>query len=186
MRDMSTPLALALSSALSNVSDGGVDVDAARDQLFGGAQPLRDRRQLDRHVGRDRRQCPRVLEHARRAAVELRVHLHRQEALLAGRALVDGLEDRGRSAADRLDEPPGDVVLGRLRVRRDQLVEHRLPSLRVLLHDREDDLRVRRRADGAVVDGLLQLRDRAGVVPEVGALLGGQAHAGEQRGLGHF
>ena len=74
------------------------------------------------------------------------------------------------AAFDRhlLDQPPGDVVLGRRRHRRDQLEDALPPEVHLLLQHLDDDHGIAGGADRAVLDRVGQLLQRARVVPQTG------------------
>src|SRR5207237_3891321 len=65
-----------------------------------------------------------------------------------------------------LDELPSDLVLGRRRHLPDQLGDARLPGAHLVLQRGEADHRVAGRPHRSVRDGVGQLRDRGGVVPQ--------------------
>src|SRR5579862_814365 len=109
-----------------------------------------------------------LLDEPRRVAVELGIRLDRQATLETVLPLEDGQQQLGCLHRHLLDEPPGDLVLGGRRALGDELLETALPERPLLLQHLADDGGVGRRADGAVLDRIRQLLDRARVVPVVG------------------
>ena len=149
-------------------ADGRVDVHAGRGEILGGLGAGPGRRHLHLHVGRESGEAKTLLGDAGRVAVELRVGLDREAPLQAILPLEDGEQDLGAPDGHLLVQLPGDLVLGPGRVLGDDLVDPVPPEVHLLLEHLPDDRRVARRPGRPARDGIGELLDRAGVVPEVG------------------
>ena len=153
-------------------ADRGIDADAGRGRLFDRQDPGPCRRELDLDVRGEAREADPLLEHPFGVRVVGRVRLHRQAALAATLAHEDRLEHGGAADGHLLDHGPGDLDLGPGRVRRGQLRDPRRPVRPFLAQHLEHDARVRGRAGGAPRDRVLELLERARVVPVVGRTAG--------------
>src|SRR5207247_533170 len=109
----------------------------------------------------------RLLDERRGVAIEPRVRLDRQPPLQGALALEHRLQQLSPPDGDLLEERPRDLVLAPGRVVSDQRRYPVAPEVHLLRQDLPDDRRVRRRADGPVLDRVRELLDGAGVVPVV-------------------
>ena len=107
-------------------------------------------------------------EHPLRRSKERRIGLHREPALAARVSLERRLEHAPPAGRHLLDDAPGEVDLGRVGLLRREGANPVPPERRLLLPDVGDDRRIGRRPDRAERDRVLQLVDRARIVPDVG------------------
>ena len=156
-------------------ADRGIDADAGRGRLFDRQDPGPCRRELDLDVRGEARETDPLLEHPFGVRVVGRVRLHRQAALAPTFSDEDRLEHGRAADGHLLDHGPGDLDLGPGRVCRGQLRDPRRPVRPFLAQHLEHDARVRGRAGGTPGDGVLELLERAGVVPVVGRATGNRS-----------
>ena len=126
-------------------------------------------RQLHDDVGRDAGELDGLLDHRVRRPEQHRVGLDREPALPPGLGLEHGLEQPrpGRSDMSSTTAHARSVTLASGRSRASSATRRRQRA-RILVPDVDHDGRVRRRAHRTVAERVLQLVDRARVVPDVG------------------
>jgi len=148
---------------------GRVDADAVIGGFLDGLHARAGDRRLNLHVGGQRVEIDGLPCDGFGVAVVLRIRLDGETALLA-LVLLEDRQEQPRAAHGHLrDELPGDLVLRPRGVLRDDLADAVVPEVAFLLEDHHDNLRVRRRADCAVLDAVGQLLHGAGVIPVIGA-----------------
>ena len=148
--------------------DRRVDRDAARGRLLDRHDARGGGRELDLDVRREPVEPLALGEHRVGVPVQRRVRLEAEPALAAGVLVEHGAERRGGADAHLLGDRPREVDLGPRRVGRGELPDARLPGLALAAHDLADDDRVGGRARAPALDGVRDVVQRAGVVPEVG------------------
>ena len=149
-------------------ADRGVDIHAVIGGLFDGLDAgLRDGH-LHLHVGRQRVEVARLGNDGFAVAVVHGVGLDREAALVPVVALEGGLQEIGAAHGHLLDQLPRHLGLRPGRVLGDDGANPIFPQVHFLVEHVEHDVGVRRRAHGAMANGIGEFFDRAGVVPIIG------------------
>ena len=131
--------------------------------------------------GASEAKCCALGEHPVERPEQGRVGLHRQPAMAATRRLERRQQERRGTERHLLHDGPGEVDLGRVGSLVGEGPHPVAPVRGVGLPDVGDDRRVGGRPDRAERDRVLELVDRARVVPDVGR---GRGHRPAQRAVG--
>ncbi len=153
-------------------ADGGVDADAACRGRLHGADAGSRRRELHDDVRRQCGEAGRLLDHRVGVTVEGGIGLDREPAGASAGCLEGGHEKRRGAGAHLRHDLPGHLALRPGGMLGDELGDSLLPARRLLVPDVDHDRRVRGGAHRTVADRVLELVDRAAVVPDVGGGLG--------------
>ena len=155
-------------------ADRGVDTDAAEGSLFNGRHAGLGNRNLDDHIGSQAVEVNRLLDYQIGIPVVLRIGLNGKPAIFSFFPLEDGEQQLGALDRHLFGEFPRDLVFRCPRSFLDELSDPGRPQVHLLVEHFTDNRRIGRRPDGAILDGVSQLGDGAGVVPEIG--VGGGGH----------
>ena len=147
-------------------ADRCVDADALVGRLLDRRDPSPGHRDLHDHVRAQPVEPERLLEDCIAVAEETGIRLDGEAPVASAMRLEDRFEEPCGPDRQLLDELPGDGVLGGGGKLAEQAVGSRPPRGDVALEHRHGDHRIARRADRAVLDGVGELVDRRGVVPE--------------------
>jgi len=153
----------------------GVDADAPVGGLLNRRNPRPSHRNLHDHIRRKLAEMDRLLDDGLGIAVQARVSLDGKAPVLPLLALKNGLKQCGRLRGDFLHQLPRNLVLGGGRHLFDELGDAILPERHFFLEHLDHDHRVAGGPDRPVLEGIGQLPNRGGIVPQTSG-----------RRLGHF